>query len=258
MVTQIEILLLAIVQGLTEWLPVSSSGHLVILQKILDLDLPLTYSVILHFGTLIVVITVFRKDVKEILKALFKGNFETAEGKFSIFIAIGSIPIAVSGFLLYDFFKFLFSNLLVVGLALLITGCVLFFSEKNMGNRKMGVRDSLVIGFAQALTLVPGISRSGLTVATGLLRKIDKDTAFRYSFLLSVPAILGATLIEVKDFTMGNEDLVLMFLGALTSMIVGYASLKLLQKIVMNKKIHLFAYYCWAVGITIILSIVIQ
>jgi undecaprenyl-diphosphatase len=258
MVTQIEILLLAIVQGITEWLPVSSSGHLVIMQKILDLNLPLTYSILLHFGTTIVVITVFRNDLKAILKALFKGNFETDEGKFTLYIAIGSVPIAVGGFFFYDFFKSLFSNLLVVGLALLITGCVLFLSEKKMGNRKMNVFDSLLIGFAQALTIVPGISRSGLTVATGLLRKIDKDIAFRYSFLLSVPAILGATLFEVKDFTMGNEDLVLLLLGTITSMIIGYASLKFLQKIVMNKKIHLFAYYCWAVGIIIILSIVIQ
>jgi undecaprenyl-diphosphatase len=258
MVTQIEILLLAIVQGITEWLPVSSSGHLVIMQKILDLNLPLTYSILLHFGTTIVVITVFRNDLKAILKAFFKGNFETDEGKFTLYIAIGSVPIAVGGFFFYDFFKSLFSNLLVVGLALLITGCVLFLSEKKMGNRKMNVFDSLLIGFAQALTIVPGVSRSGLTVATGLLRKIDKDIAFRYSFLLSVPAILGATLFEVKDFTMGNEDLVLLLLGTITSMIIGYASLKFLQKIVMNKKIHLFAYYCWAVGIIIILSIVIQ
>jgi len=258
MVTQIEILLLAIVQGLTEWLPVSSSGHLVILQKILDLNLPLAYSILLHFGTTIVVITVFRNDLKAILKALFNGNFETDEGKFALYIAIGSVPIAVGGFFFYDFFKSLFSNLLVVGLALLITGCVLFLSEKKMGNRKMNVFDSLLIGFAQALTIVPGISRSGITVATGLLRKIDKDITFKYSFLLSVPAILGATIFEVKDFTMGNEDLVLLLLGTITSMIIGYASLKFLQKIVMNKKIHLFAYYCWAVGIIIILYIVIQ
>ena len=127
-----------------------------------------------------------------------------------------------------------------------------------MGKRKMNAFDSLLIGFAQAFTIIPGISRSGLTVATGLLRKIDKNIAFRYSFLLSVPAILGATLFEVKDFTMGNENLVLLLLGTMTSMIIGYASLKFLQKIVMNKKIHLFAYYCWAVGIIIILSIAIQ
>ena len=258
MVTQIEILLLAIVQGLTEWLPVSSSGHLVILQKILDLNLPLAYSILLHFGTTIVVITVFRNDLKVILKDLFNGNFETDEGKFALFIVIGSVPIAVSGFFFYDFFKSLFSNLLVVGLALLVTGCVLFFSEKRMGRRKMNFFDSLLIGFAQALTIIPGISRSGITVATGLLRKIDKDIAFRYSFLMSVPAILGATLFEVKDFTIGNENLVILLLGTIASMIIGYASLKFLQKVIMNQKIHLFAYYCWSVGIIIILSIVIR
>ena len=258
MVTEIEIVLLAVIQGLTEWLPVSSSGHLVIVQKILGLNLPLIYSVILHFGTLIVVFTVFRKDIVEIIKALIKFNFETDEGKIAIFLVIGSVPIAISGFLFYDFFKSLFSNLFAVGLALIITGCVLFFSEKKIGNRKMGILDSLLIGFAQAFTIIPGISRSGLTVSTGLLRKIDSTTAFTYSFLLSIPAILGATVMEVKDLAIGNVDIISLFLGVIASMIVGYASLKFLQKIIMNKKIHLFAYYCWAVGIATIISVAIQ
>ena len=258
MVTEIEILILAVIQGLTEWLPVSSSGHLVIVQKILGLNLPLIYSVILHFGTLIVVFTVFRKDIVEITKALIKFNFETDEGKIAIFLVIGSVPITISGFLFYDFFKSLFSNLFAVGLALLITGCVLFFSEKKLGNKKMGILDSLLIGFAQAFTIIPGISRSGLTVSTGLLRKIDSTTAFTYSFLLSIPAILGATLMEVRDLAIGNVDIILMFFGVTASMIVGYASLKFFQKIIMNKKIHLFAYYCWAVGIATIISVAIQ
>jgi len=258
LVTYIEILILAVIQGLTEWLPVSSSGHLVITQKILGLNFPLIYSVMLHVGTLIVVLTVFRKDIKDIIKALAKRDFTTEEGKLAVFIAVGSVPIAIIGFIFHDFLESLFSNLLAVGLALLITGCVLFFSEKRIGNRKMGILDSLLIGLAQGVAIIPGVSRSGVTVATGLLRRIDKATAFKYSFLLSAPAIIGATIMESRELVAGNVDMIPLFLGAIISMIVGYISLKLLQKIVMNEKFHLFAYYCWTIGIVIILFTISQ
>ncbi len=258
MVTLIEALILAVVQGLTEWLPVSSSGHLVITQTVLGLNPPLIFDVMLHVGTLIVVLTVFRKDIADIIKAVIKRDFETEEGKLALFIVVGSVPIAIIGFVFYDFFKSLFSNLLAVGVAIIITGSVIFFSEKRIGNRKMGILDSLLIGLAQAVTIIPGISRSGITVATGLLRKIDKTKAFRYSFLLSVPAVIGATVMESRDLVLGNMDMAPLFLGATISMIVGYVSLKLLQKIVMNEKFHLFAYYCWTVGIAIILFISFQ
>jgi len=258
MLTLIEVFILAVIQGLTEWLPVSSSGHLVITQKVLGLNLPLIYSVMLHVGTLIVVLVVFWKDIAEIIKALVKRDFETEEGKLALFIAVGSVPIAIIGFVFYDLLKSLFSNLLAVGLALLITGWVLFFSEKRIGNRKMGILDSLLIGLAQGVTIIPGISRSGVTVATGLLRRVDKAIAFKYSFLLSVPAVLGATVMESRELVVGNVDMVPLFLGAIISMIVGYVSLKLLQKIVMNEKFHLFAYYCWTVGLAIILFTIFQ
>jgi undecaprenyl-diphosphatase len=258
MVTLIEIFILAVIQGLTEWLPVSSSGHLVITQKILGLNLPLIFDVMLHVGTLIVVLTVFRKDIADIIKAVVKRDFENEKGKLALFIVVGSVPIAIIGFIFHDVIESLFSNLLAVGIALIITGSVLFFSEKRLGNRKMGFLDSLLIGLAQGITIIPGVSRSGITIATGLLRKIDKVTAFRYSFLLSVPAIIGAAVMESRDMILRNMDMVPLFLGATISMIVGYVSLKLLQKLVMNEKFHLFAYYCWTVGIAIILFLSFQ
>ena len=258
MVTLIEVVILAVVQGLTEWLPVSSSGHLVITQKLLGVNPPLIFDVMLHVGTLMVVLTVFRKDILEIIKAFVRRDFETEEGKLALFIVVGSVPIAIIGFVFYDFLKSLFSNLPAVGLALLITGCVLFFSEKRIGNRKIGILDSLLIGLAQGVTIIPGISRSGVTVATGLLRRVDKATAFKYSFLLSVPAVLGATVMESRELAVANVDMIPLFLGAIISMIVGYASLKLLQKIVMNEKFHLFAYYCWTAGLAIVLFTIFQ
>jgi len=258
LVTLIEVFILAVVQGLTEWLPVSSSGHLVITQKVLGVNPPLIFDVMLHVGTLMVVLTVFRKDIADIIKALVRRDFETEEGKLALFIAVGSVPIAIIGFVFYDFLKSLFSNLLAVGIALLITGCVLFFSEKRIGNKKIGILDSLLIGLAQGITIIPGISRSGVTVATGLLRRVDKATAFKYSFLLSVPTVIGATVMESKELAVANVDMTPLFLGAIISMIVGYASLKLLQKIVMNEKFHLFAYYCWTVGLAIIIFTISQ
>lgn len=252
MVTLIEAVILALIQGLTEWLPVSSSGHLVIAQNFLDLNPPLIFDVMLHFGTLIVVIVMFRNYILDLFKTLVKGNFKTQEGKFVSDIIIGSIPIAIIGVIFYEDIKSLFSNLLATGLALLITGCVLFVSEKRLGNKKMNIIDSFLVGLGQAIAIVPGISRSGVTISTGLLRKIDKTTAFRYSFLLSVPAVLGATIIEVKDLVVGNVELLPIAVGVIVSMLVGYASLKFLQKIVMSERFHLFAYYCWVVGIAIL------
>ena len=258
MVTLVEIIILAVVQGITEWLPISSSGHLVIAQKALGLNLPIIYSVILHVGTLIVVLIVFRKDITKTLKALSKGDFKTEEGKLSLFIITGSIPIAIFGFACYDFLEALFSNLPAIGTAFLITGAVLFISEKRTGNQKLDTKNTFLIGLAQAFTIIPGISRSGITVATGLLQKIDKTTVFRYSFLLAIPAITGATIFEAKDISSTNIELTLLLIGAIISMIVGYISIKLLQKIVMREKFHLFAYYCWTIGAVIVLFTVLQ
>jgi undecaprenyl-diphosphatase len=252
MVTLLEILILAVVQGLTEWLPISSSGHLVMIQKYLGLNLPLIFSVMFHTGTIIVVLVAFKKDIADIVKALAKRDLETEEGRLALFIAVGSVPIALIGLIFHDFFEFLFNNLQVVGLALLTTGIILFFSEKRKGNKKLGILDSLIIGLAQAVAIIPGVSRIGVTVATGLLRKIDKVTAFKYSFLLAVPAVIGATVLESRELVVGNIDVIPLFLGAIVSMIVGFASLKLLQKIIMREKFNLFAYYCWAVGLLII------
>ena len=182
MVTLLDVIILAIVQGLTEWLPISSSGHLVIAQKALGLNLPLIYSAILHVGTLIVVLAAFRNDITDIIRALAKRDFETEEGKLALFIAAGSIPIAIVGLALKDFIEALFSSFLAIGISLLITGSILFVSEKNTGNRKLNIQDSLLVGLAQAFAIIPGISRSGVTVATGLLRKVE-PSGFRSSYL---------------------------------------------------------------------------
>ncbi|KON29295.1 hypothetical protein AC477_06085 [miscellaneous Crenarchaeota group-1 archaeon SG8-32-1] len=256
--TIIEALILAIIQGLTEWLPVSSSGHLVIAQQFLGLNPPLIFDLLLHIGTLVVVIMAFRKDILNILKTLVKRDLSSTEGKLAFFIVVGSVPIAILGVLFRENIEQLFSNILAVGVALLINGGVLFFSEKRKGNKKMGTLDSILIGIAQAAALIPGLSRSGLTVSTGLLNKIDKQTAFRYSFLLSIPAILGATLFEFRDIAAINIELTSIVVATVLSMIVGYVSLKMLHRIVMSERFHLFAYYCTIVGGAIIIYTIFQ
>jgi len=212
----------------------------------------------LHVGTLFVVLAVFWRDIIKIIKAFVKLDFKTDEGKFALFIVVGSVPTALIGFFFHDILESFFYNLLVVGIALLITGFVLFISEQRKNNRELDYLDSLLIGIAQGVAIIPGISRSGVTIATGLLRKVKKEMAFKYSFLLSVPAVMGATIMESRDLVAGNVDVVPMFLGAIIAMIVGYVSLKFLQKIVMKEKFHLFAYYCWIVGLITVFSYFLQ
>lgn len=260
----ISVILLAIVQGITEWLPISSSGHLLIAQELIGLELPLNtraFHVMLHFGTLCAIITVFWKDIVKIARAVVRLDSKTEEGKLALFIAVGSVPtafIALIALFFLDVFESLFYNLLATGIALLVTGFFLYISERRGGKKKLNSSDSLLTGIAQGVAIIPGISRSGLTIAVGLLRKVDKETAFKYSFLLSVPAIIGATIVESRELAIGNADPVAMFVGLITSFIVGYISLKALEKIVMKEKFHLFAYYCWIVGAVIVFFLIFQ
>lgn len=254
----IQILILAIIQGITEWLPISSSGHLVIVQQCLGLkEVPLIFDVFLHVGTLCVVVVAFRKDIVEIAKALYRRDLESEEGRLALYIFLGSIPTALIGFFFHDVFQLLFSSTLAVGAALTITGFILYSSKLRKNGKELNYLDSLLIGIAQGVALTPGISRSGITLSTGFLRKIKKEVVFRYSFLLSIPAVIGATAMESKDLVVGELDMVALLFGVIVSMVVGYVSLKLLLKIVLKEKVHLFAYYCWIIGlVTIIFSIV--
>lgn len=256
----IETIILAVVQGVTEWLPISSSGHLVIVQGWLfpEEELPLIFSVMLHVGTLCAVLLMFWRDIVKIFKALIKLDFRIEEGKLALYIAVGSVPTAFIGFLFHDIFKSFFHNLFAVSIALLITGSFIYVSERRKNGKELGWLDSLLIGIAQGIAIIPGISRSGATITTGLLRKVEKEKAFRYSFLLSIPAIIGATVTESMRVSVGDVDAAIMFLGVVTSMIVGYVSLKLLLKVVLKERFHLFAYYCWTVGSIVILSQVLQ
>ena len=260
----LQTLILAIIQGITEWLPISSSGHLAIAQKYFNIKPTLTFDIALHVGTILVVLITFRKDVVNILKAFFQWDFESEEGKLVLFIIVGSIPTAIIGFLLlyYDIVEMLFSNLLIVGSALLVTGIFLYASGHVKDGKKLNYLDTLLIGIAQGIATIPGISRSGFTISSGLLRNVKREKVFKYSFLLSIPAVLGAmaaTIVkEHENLIVGSLDLCLTIVGATISFVIGYMALELLRKIFMKQKFHLFAYYCWIIGFAIIMLHVLQ
>lgn len=257
----IQTLVLAVIQGITEWLPVSSTGHLNIARNCMGLSTMeasyMFFDFMLHIGTLCVVVAAFRNDIAKILKAVIIRDFQTDEGKMALFIIVGSIPTSIIGFILgflfQKQFESLYLNLLTVGVALPINGFFLYISQLRKSDKKLSYIDSLLVGMAQSVAIIPGISRSGATISTGLLRKVKRETAFKYSFLLSIPAVIGATIAESRNLVISNVDMAAMFLGVITSMIVGYIFLKLLQKIVMKEKFHLFAYYCWIAGLIIVI-----
>jgi len=256
--TLIEILILAVVQGITEWLPISSSGHLVIAQKYMGLTLPILFDIILHIGSLLVVLIVLRNPLLKVLNALVHLDFKSDWGKMAVYIIVGDLATAVIGFVFRDLFESFFSNLSIVGLAFFVTGVFLFISEhSNNHNRPLSYLNALLTGVAQGFALIPGISRSGLTISTGLLRKIDRQTAFTFSFLLFIPAVLGATVAtaaQAPEIVTDTADYLLVILALAVTVSVGYVSLKLLQKILLAARFHLFAYYCWVMGLLVVLT----
>ena len=250
MVNYIQALILGIVQGITEWLPVSSSGHLVLLQQYFGLDVPVAFDVILHVGTLIVILLVFWKDILAIIKSTFALRWD-ANTKLLLFIVLGSIPTALIGWFFHDFFIGLFSNVAAVGIALLLTGTLLFLSKFPKDNKQLNWWKSVVVGIAQGVAIIPGISRSGSTISTGLFMGIERKKVARFSFLLSVPAVIGATMLEAKDLVLVDVGAVVV--GTLAAVIVGYFALKYLLKLIQERKFYYFAYYCWILGIVVLL-----
>jgi len=269
-----EAIILGIIQGLTEFLPVSSSGHLVLLQKIFGMEhAELFFDVGVHLGTLVAVIIVFRLEIKKIITALVKlislagpkeNILQKVEAdpqlKMALLIVIGSIPTAILGFLFAGIADRLFASGMITGLMLIVTGLILWLSRRPQASEDQARSDRLtpknafIIGIVQGLAIIPGISRSGSTISVGLLLGIDRETAARYSFLLSIPAIIGAGLLGLKDGLL-QTDLAIgtALLGAFTAALVGYAALKSLLQVVKKGRLHVFAPYCWLVGILAII-----
>lgn len=271
----IQALILGMVQGLTEFLPISSSAHLVIVPELLGVESSLAFDTLLHVGTLIAVISYFRSDVIAMIKAFFSSLADIPRGRFkeeirndqfkrlAWLILVGTIPAGLMGILLKDFFESLFSSVSAVGFFLLITGFILWGVERmprgEKKTKEISFTNSLIVGIAQGCAIAPGISRSGATIATSLYLGFDREMAARFSFLLSIPAILGAALIQLKDLTAGFDISTGSFVGGLISaMIFSYLAIKFLMGYIKKHSLVIFAYYCWTVGIiTLILTVVL-
>jgi len=249
-----EAIVLGVVQGVTEWLPVSSSGHLAIMERLLDLKGQLFFNILLHVATITVITVFFRRDVLMILKSALNLDFRSGEGRLALYIAVGNIPIALVGSIFYEEISSFFSNLQVVGSSLLITGVLLYLSRFARSGRRLGYTEAFAIGLAQAAAIVPGVSRSGFTIAAGLLLGVRGEEVFRYSFLMAIPAVLGAALFDLQHLSGQDFAPTPMALGFLTALVVGYYSLRLLSRLVLHGRLHIFSYYCWALGLLILLT----
>ncbi len=253
-------ILLGLIQGLTEFLPVSSSGHLAIAQHFLPgFEQPgLLFDVLLHFATTMAVVIYFRTDIWQLLTCFFRSDPYAVDDRHTFWmIILGSIPTAVIGLSGKDFFEGLFENLLVIGCMLLLTALLLIVAEKARKDGRslaqLKVNDALLVGVVQGLAIIPGISRSGSTIACLLLRGIDGEAAAKFSFLLALPAIFGAMLLSLKDLQqISNSDLPAYCLGALIAFGSGLFAIRWLMNVVRRRRLVSFAIYCLLVGSSII------
>lgn len=260
----IDSFLLGLLQGLTEFLPISSSGHLVLAKSLLaqDLQQGITFEVVVHFGTLCSIMIYYRKTIVDILSSLVRLLSSPAQFRslvrtdnnvtFSGYILLSMIPALVVGLTLEDWIERVLMNPWMASIMLLVTGSILYFTRYVYGFQKqLNSGRSFVIGIAQALAIVPGISRSGSTIATGLYLGIEREKVANFSFLMVIPVIAGAMLIkilEILEMGMPSAALISLIIGFFTAFVSGYYALKYLIIILRNKGIHYFAYYCWLLG----------
>ena len=268
----LQAIFLGLVQGIAEFLPISSSGHLLLFQTFFQMEnyeeTHMLFSVLLHFGTLVAVCVYYWRDILEMIREFFRGVkslVKPASEKDSVpppparrlvmLIVVATLPL----FLILPVKKLMesvFYNNIAVSIALLVTGCLLFFSDRLARGRKSAknatVLDAILVGVAQAIGTIPGISRSGITISAGLMRGFDRKFAVRFSFLMSLPAVLGATILEVADAVGTGVDsgLIPMYaVGVVVSGVVGYFAIRLVNLLSDKGKFGMFSYYCWVVGL---------
>ena len=267
----IQAIIIGLVQGLTEFLPVSSSAHLIFAQQALGVaDVGLAFDVLLHVGTLVAVIVYFFNDIVNMIKGFLLSLVDLKDGNFmgelkkdpykklAWLTILATIPIGIVGVLFNDIVESMFQGLTVPAFLLLITGCLLYVSQRmNSGRidvRNITLKEALIMGCGQALAILPGLSRSGTTIAAGLFAGLDKEFAAKFSFILSIPAILGAAVFQLKDLSGGSVEIGACIAGFVVAAISGYLAISFLLKIVREKSLDIFAYYCWIVGIIVLVG----
>jgi undecaprenyl-diphosphatase len=247
-----EAVFLGFLQGIAEWLPISSSGHLVLFQHFFDLNTPLFFDASLHLGTILVIILIYHKDVVAIMKSLLRGDIESPEGREGLLLIIGTIPAVLTGLIFQSTIEALFYNIEAVAFAFIITGFLLYATKRFKDGKNLTSSNAFLIGVAQAVAIIPGISRSGATVSVGIIKGVEGEKAVKFSFLLAIPAIIGAAIIEAGSM-MHLNYLMPVLVGTVISMIAGYASYRILVRFVRRKGLHYFSYYCWVIGVITLL-----
>lgn len=252
-----EAIVLGLIQGIAEWLPISSTGHLRLAEHFLGLTLPILFDVTLHIGTLFVVFVFFRKDIKDVLVALAHRDFKSESGALIPLIIVGTIPTALIGLVFSDLIETTFSTVLPIATVMIICG-ILLYSSKTAREKTDNITypTAIIFGIAQGIAIIPGLSRSGTTIAVALLLGLKREKAFTFSFLLSIPAIIGALGLT---FFREHEALALagfgwyeILIGATVAALVGYVALNVLHRAIENKKFHLFSVYSWVMGLILI------
>ena len=254
-----EAFLLGVVQGLTEFLPISSSGHIeiskVILGSSFDKNEGLLFTIILHFATSLSTMFFFRKDIIDIFKGLLTKKWNESK-KFSLSILISMIPAVFIGLLYEDFINSLFNgNLILVAAMLYITGLLLFLSDfLKLKKKEITYKNSFIIGLAQAIAILPGISRSGATIATSVIMGIDREKAARFSFIMVIPLIFGSMFKSMidYDFNLESFNILSLLIGFISAFITGLFACKWMIRLVKSSKLYYFSIYCWIVGSIIV------
>ena len=269
--TYLSSFLLGLVQGLAEFLPISSSGHLSIAQNLLGLntEIPEFFDVLLHLGTLVAVFVAYWRDICDMVAELIHGVGDLVHGttprqvpparRLILLIIVGTLPL----FILLPIHKqvqALSNNMVFIGAALVVTGFLLFACDLVRKGKKTErtatITDVLVVGMGQAIATMPGISRSGMTITTGCFMGFERKFAVRFSFLLSIPAVLGANILSLKDALDAGiiwAEVPMYVVGVVTAAVVGYACIRLLRLVAEKGRFGAFAYYCWAVGLLTLL-----
>lgn len=249
----VKTVVLGIIQGLTEFLPVSSSGHLVLFGKILNLSgAGLFLDTMLHFGTLLAVFIIFWEDILYMIKRPFS--------RLTLLVVVGTIPTAIIGLLFKDFFEEVAQTGSIIGWDFLATGLILWVADavKDKGLKNIDdirFSDALVVGTLQGAAILPAVSRSGLTIAGSLFRGINREAAARFSFLLSIPAIMGAVVLQSVDLLQGTAETVgalSLVAGTLTAAICGYAAIKWMLRVIQRGTLKIFSVYVWILGLGIL------
>lgn len=252
-----RVIILAVVQGLTEFLPVSSSGHLVVLQKIFGFSqAPVLFDILLHVGTLGAIVFYFRRELTQILSGLAQKKKESVNTL--MLILIGTIPAAIVGILFQKQIELTFDSLKIVGMAFLITAVFLFSTKlrKNQNRQfnQLKWQDAIFVGIFQGLAILPGISRSGSTITAGLWRGVGRETAFTFSFYLAIPAILGALFLRSGDLLIYSQtELIQGLIGMIIAGIIGFFALRILEKTLKSTRFFWFGIYCLVLGIIVLL-----